>query len=119
MIEPYNLEAEMAVIGAMLTDPEKCYNLVIDMKIGEAHFHDSRARHAFAGVVELGEKCDLVIACNHFTQSGRPEVGDFLIEFVLGLVAIHHDLPSRHQRECIELLDNVFRSWLSVGWSPR
>lgn len=67
---PNNLNVEMAVLGALISNARGNLNDVIDMKVTVEDFHDSRNRQIFEAIMEIGESCDYVILSAHIEKIG-------------------------------------------------
>jgi replicative DNA helicase len=72
-VPPYSAEAEMALIGSALLDPERVLELLIDMKVTSNDLYSPRHREIFLGVGEMhakGKVIDIVTLGEHLESKG-------------------------------------------------
>lgn len=76
-VAPHNIDAEQALIGAILFDNE-CFNRITD-SLKPAHFYDpvhQRIYESISGLITRGQLADAVVLKNRFEQdSGLAEIG--------------------------------------------
>ena len=84
-LPPYSEEAERAVIGAMILDPERVIDLCLDNNIGAETFYTPTHRELFGLLVSMRQKntvIDLLTICTGAKDAGKLEQcgGEMYIE---------------------------------------
>lgn len=103
---PNDRNAEMAVIGALIMDAERAFDIVSDEKIDGSHFYSMACSEIFESVVSIGRSCDMIQLCDDLKKNGRLDsVGG--IEFVTECADLC--FVSYLERHCGILKDKLHR----------
>ena len=121
--QPHNLEAEKAVIAAILREPYPCVDIAIELLNNEEVFYSHIHREIFKAALEIyrnkQRKIDLVSIAHQLTQNGKLEDvgGEFFLAELYGSISttvnmetwcgIVHELSARRK-----LLDECRATWV-------
>jgi replicative DNA helicase len=67
---PNDLKAEQAVVGSMIMEALRSFEIVTDAGITEAHFYNHQTAIMFAAAMQIGDKCDLVQMLDQLGKDG-------------------------------------------------
>ena len=74
-------KSEMAVVGAMIAQPKKVFDIIIDQQIQPEHFAVSKCRWIFEAAMAIGESCDPIQVSDHLNKAGDlDKIGEAYIE---------------------------------------